>query len=230
MATSGQLGFTLDVQEIIEDAAERAGITKQKLNADHARTARRQMNLILTHWGNRNIRPWTLEQRSFTTVQSTVEYELDDDVIDAVDFTLARDNYEIPMLRIAREDYQDLPDKTIEGRPDRFFVHKPRVAPVVFLYQAPENDTDVVNYWAILRLETVVGSQENADIPDRWLEPFTADLAYRLYVRRPFEDRDTDEAKRLKAEALFTFNEARMEDSERADLQVVPYYDGYYGR
>ena len=117
MATSGTTTFDLDANEIMEEAFERAGVDKQKLNADHARSARRSMNLILQDWANENIRPWAMEEATITTVAGVAETLLSADTIDVIDVTLKRDNYEIPMTRLSRSDYQALRRSPSRGAP-----------------------------------------------------------------------------------------------------------------
>ena len=222
MATSGTTTFDLDANEIMEEAFERAGVDKQKLNADHARSARRSMNLILQDWANENIRPWAMEEATITTVAGVAETLLSADTIDVIDVTLKRDNYEIPMTRLSRSDYQALPEKSIQGRPDRYFLHKDRVQPKLFIYQTPENSTDTVEFWRIRRLHDVTAAVQNVDVPARWLEPFIRELAYRLYEKRPAEEQDENKLNRLERRAMDGFNTAREEDRDRAPLQIVP--------
>ena len=222
MATSGQTAFDLDVNEIMEEAFERAGVDKQKLNADHTRSARRSMNMILQKWGNVGVRPWAIEQDSYIVTQGCADELLPQDTIDIIDLTLKRVDYEIPMTRLSRSDYQALPDKTIQGRPDRYWVHKDRVEVTNFIYQTPENSTDEVIYWKIRRLHDITKPTETVDVPARWLEPFTAELAYRLYQKRPVELRNAQVLADLKTDARDCFLLAREEDRDRADVRVVP--------
>lgn len=237
MATSGQTIWTLDVTEIMEEAFERAGVDKLILNADHMRSSRRSMNFILKTWANVNVRPWAIERTSFLTTAGVEEEYLQQDTIDILDATLKRDDYEIPMTRLSRSDYQAIPDKAVQGRPDRFYLHKDIDQPSLFLYQTPDNSTDEMIYWRIRRLHDVTGATENVDVPARWLDAFTAALAYRLCAKRPepiesAARMQAREAKlgRLKAEARELFDVAAEEDRDRAPLQVVPDMTSYTAR
>ena len=228
MATSGLTNFTLDITEIVEEAYERAGVDKQRLTADHTRSARRSMNLILQVWGNKNVRPWSLELCEFTTTQGVADEVLPDNIIDVLDAVLRRSDYEVPMKRISRTDYHLIPDKTIQGLPNRYFLHKDDFAPVFYMYNAPANSTDIVSYWAIRRLHDVTNATQNVDVPDRWLDPFCAELAYRLYCKRPRRERTLEEKATLKADARDAFDTALEEDRDRTPLSVQPDY-GTYG-
>ncbi len=60
MSTSGTVAFNLDLNNLIEEAFERAG-TELRTGYD-MRTARRSLNLLTIEWANRGINLWTIEQ------------------------------------------------------------------------------------------------------------------------------------------------------------------------
>ena len=60
MSTSGTTAFNLDLNNLIEEAFERAG-TELRTGYD-MRTARRSLNLLTIEWANRGINLWTIEQ------------------------------------------------------------------------------------------------------------------------------------------------------------------------
>ncbi len=220
VSVAGGTNWNLEVVEIMEEAYERAGVDKLLLNADHSRSARRSMNLILKSWANASVRPWALERTSFLTTAGIEEEYLQEDTIDILDVTLKRENYEIPMTRLSRGDYANLPDKAIQGRPDRYYLHKDIDQPSMFIYQTPINATDEVIFWRVRRLIDVTSPSDNVDAPVRWVDPFIAELAYRLYEKRP----EVDERKllRLELRAEKLFDLAAEEDRDRAPLQIVP--------
>lgn len=222
MATSGVTGFSLDVAELIDEAWERAGFDKQKVTADHLQSARRSVNLALQSWSNVQERPWSVEQDSFITADGYADEKLPVDTIDILEATLKRDDYEIPMIRISRSEYHALPDKTIEGRPDRFFLHRDRSGPVIYLYQTPENSTDEVIYWRIRELETVTAYNDTPDILNRWQDALCAETARRVHAKLPRELRDVTWQTYLDNEAVKAFDLALVEDRDRAPLIVVP--------
>jgi len=54
MATSGTTSFDLEIDEIIEEAYERAGVGGSR-SGYHLKGARRSLNILLSEWGNRGI-------------------------------------------------------------------------------------------------------------------------------------------------------------------------------
>ena len=58
--TSGASSFDLDLNELVEEAFERAG--RELRTGYDLRTARRSLNIMFADWANRGINMWTIEQ------------------------------------------------------------------------------------------------------------------------------------------------------------------------
>ncbi len=83
MALSGTTSWTLQVDEIIDEALERIGGNPQTGNEQ--KSARRSLNLICKDWINRGILLWAVEEKSQTLTDGTSSYTLDTDTIDILD-------------------------------------------------------------------------------------------------------------------------------------------------
>jgi len=70
MATSGTVAFRPNVEEIIAESFERCGIDPQTRTGDHARSARRSINLLFSEFANRGINYWTVTQNTLTLVNA----------------------------------------------------------------------------------------------------------------------------------------------------------------
>ena len=57
--TSGVSSFNLDLNELVEEAFERAG--RELRTGYDLRTARRSLNIMFADWANRGINMWTIE-------------------------------------------------------------------------------------------------------------------------------------------------------------------------
>ena len=66
MTTSGLTTFNLDLNDMVEEAFERAG-SELRTGYD-LRTARRSLNLLFADWANRGVNMWTFEQNTITLV------------------------------------------------------------------------------------------------------------------------------------------------------------------
>ena len=86
MTTSGVASFNLDLNEIVEEAFERAG-SELRTGYD-LRTARRSLNLLFADWANRGINMWTFEQDVITLATGQPTYALPDDTVDLLDHVI----------------------------------------------------------------------------------------------------------------------------------------------
>ena len=80
MSTSGTTAFNLDLNNLIEEAFERAG-TELRTGYD-MRTARRSLNLLTIEWANRGINLWTIEQGQILLTTGQGLYSMPVDTID----------------------------------------------------------------------------------------------------------------------------------------------------
>jgi hypothetical protein len=163
MTTSSSKNFELDVAEYIEEAFERCGLELR--TAYDLKTAKRSLNLLLAEWANRGLNQWTISQTSIALTQGTSSYSLDATnptaVIDVLDAFIRRTTNGTPsdlqMNQISRSEYAAVPDKTAQGRPSQYFVDK-QITPKIYLYNAPENSTDVLYVNRIMRMDDVDAS------------------------------------------------------------------------
>jgi len=128
MTTSGVANFTLDLNEIVEEAFERAG-SELRTGYD-LKTARRSLNLLFADWANRGVNMWTFEQNTITLVAGQPTYALPDDTVDLLDHVI-RTNANSPssqadltITRISMPTYATIPNKLTQGRPIQVWVQR----------------------------------------------------------------------------------------------------------
>ena len=214
MTTSGSRDFNLDVAEAIEEAYERIGL-EMRTGYD-AKTARRSMNLMFAEWANRGLNLWTVTEDTLTVTQGVSEYTLGTDVVDILDMALRRDGVDLEMERISRSDYLDFPNKTDQGRPSQFYFDR-QIAPVINLWQTPENSTDQLVYYFERRIEDVDTLTNTTGIPFRFYPCMVAGLAYYLAVKRAPE-----RVQMMKTIYEEEFQRAANEDEGRVPLMLRP--------
>jgi hypothetical protein len=214
MTTSGSRDFNLDVAEAIEEAYERIGL-EMRTGYD-AKTARRSMNLMFAEWANRGLNLWTVTEDTLTVTQGVSEYTLGTDVVDILDMALRRDGVDLEMERISRSDYLDFPNKTDQGRPSQFYFDR-QIAPVINLWQTPENSTDQLVYYYVRRIEDVDTLTNTTGIPFRFYPCMVAGLAYYLAVKRAPE-----RVQMMKTIYEEEFQRAANEDEGRVPLMLRP--------
>lgn len=103
-------------------------------------------------------------------------------VLNVREFVVANMPSEIPMARINRDDYVNLPDKTFQGRPVQYWLDQQRDVPVIRLWPAAQ-DTFTFAQLVMTRkryLMDVGTLTQTLDIPQRWYEAIVAELARRV--------------------------------------------------
>lgn len=214
MATSGSKNFNIDVSDAIEEAYERCGVEVK--TGYGLKTARRSLNLLLAEWANRGINLFTVEQVVTTVTQGTANYTLGADTIDILEMVLRRDDYDYSMDRIGRGEYLNQPDKDNQGRPSQFYVDR-QINPVVYLWQTPDNSTDQIVYYRLVRMDDADEFTNDLDMPFRFYPCLVAGLAYYLSMKV-----NPERIALLKGIYDEEFARAAAEDRDRASLRLVP--------
>ena len=214
MATSGSKNFNIDVSDAIEEAYERCGVEVK--TGYGLKTARRSLNLLLAEWANRGINLFTIEQVTTTLTQGTANYTLGADTIDILEMVVRRSGTDFSMDRIGRGEYLNLPNKTDQGRPSQFFVDR-QVNPIVYLWQTPENSTDQIVYYRLVRMDDADTFTNDLDMPFRFFPCLVAGLAYYLSMKV-----NPERIPLLKGIYDEEFVRAAAEDRDRTSLRLVP--------
>ena len=128
MTTSGTASFNLDLNEMVEEAFERAG--SQLRTGYDLRTARRSLNLLFADWANRGVNMWTFEQNTITLTQGQPTYALPDDTVDLLDHVIRtnanqiNNQADLTITRISVSTYATIPNTLIQGRPIQVWVQR----------------------------------------------------------------------------------------------------------
>ena len=119
MVTSSTATFDLDLNEIVEEAFERAG--SELRSGYDLKTARRSLNLLFAEWANRGINLWTVESGSQLLTSGTASYDLPVDTVDLIEQVIrtgsGTSQTDIPISRISVSNYAAIPNKTSTGKP-----------------------------------------------------------------------------------------------------------------
>ena len=219
MATSGSANFELDVVEYIEEAFERCGL---EVRAGYdMKSAKRSLNLLLADWANRGLNQWTIKQRTLALVAGTGNYTVGTDVIDVLSVVVQRDNTDYSLLRLSRDGFLTIPNKTTQGRVNQFFLDR-QVSPNLKLWPVPINSTDVVYYDALTCMDDADVYTNTMDMPFRFYPCLAAGLAYYLALKRA-----PDRVQMLKTVYEEEFERAAVEDRDRSSFNVAPQFYSY---
>lgn len=215
MTTSGTKTFELDVTEYIEEAFERCGLEAR--TGYDIRTAKRSLNLMLADWANRGLNRWTIQQTQVTVTEGTRDYTLGADTIDILSVVVRRDGTDYSIDRISRDDYLSIPDKDMQARVSQFYVDR-QINPVLKVWPAPDNSTDVLIYDRLVRMDDASSPTNTLQIPFRFYPALAAGLAYYMSIKRA-----PQKTQLLKAVYEEEMDRAVTEDRDRASYQVQPF-------
>lgn len=186
MTATGTFIFNPQLAEQIDEGFERCGIDPADLNARHIRSAIRSANLVLADWQNFGYKQFTLVKiTEVLTSVGQVSFTLPTGGFDIFHATLKRDGRESEMYAISRTDYNALHDKTLTGRPDRYFVDKSTYvgdtpASTVFLWQAAERTTDTLEIWYIRKHDDAGNMSNTINLSPNYQEAFACAMAFSL--------------------------------------------------
>jgi len=189
MATSGTTTFDLSIEEIIQEAYERCGMSTT--SGHSLRSARTSLNLLFAEWANRGIHLWKVALHENALVSGQAEYSVSagvSDVLEAFISTTAAgantvSTQDVALTKIDRSAYSALPNKLALGQPSQYYVDR-QDTPKIYLYQAPNLITyTVLKYYVIKRIEDAGAYSNDADVVFRFLPCMVAGLAYYLAMK-----------------------------------------------
>ena len=218
MATSGTYSFSMDIDEVIQEAMEMIG--GEATLGEEPRSARRSINLLLQDWQNRGIQLWTIGTTAVTVTTSVTAYTLGTENIDVLEAVVNRSGIDLQLERISMEEYMKVPRKGQTGRPTQFAVRRGRDSATVYLWPVPENSTDIIKFEVVKYIQDVSRSSQTADVSRRFLPCLTAGTAYFMSMKRPGVD--AGRIQMLKQEYEERLLRAQEEDKERASIYMRP--------
>ena len=83
MASSGTTAFNLNIDEVIDEAYERCGLSTA--SGYDLKRARRNLNILFSEWGNRGLHLWKVKNKSQELTAGTSEYTTPSDCSDVLE-------------------------------------------------------------------------------------------------------------------------------------------------
>lgn len=225
MTTSGTYLFNPDLAAIVDEALERCRIDPAGITSRHIMAARRSMRFMLSDWATDDYHDFRIVREQFTMVASQatyvagVDFDITDTrLIDVIDMVLQRSGVDTPVEFMTRSDYLNIPEKDIEGRPDRVFIDKQRDNLEFIFWTTPENSTDIIFYDAVRKFEDSDTAADTADIPFYMYDAFAAGLASRMAEK--YSPPELEEKLFIKAGQAF--RKGTNASRERGPVRIVP--------
>lgn len=115
-----------------------------------------------------------VDEQTQTLTVSDLDYTPASGTIAILEGVIRRDGIDTPVHRITREQYHLIPDKDSEGLPTQVWYN--RANNTYYLFQAPENSTDVFRYMRLRRIQDAGTGQQTPDLPVWWWEALASGL------------------------------------------------------
>lgn len=240
MSTSGSNDFTLVNNEIVEQAFGKLGVGSEgeaitdKMYADGTKA----LNLLVKTWSARE-HLWKRKQGSLALVAGQAAYVLPNKPMRVLSIRrkVTLSGYEVPLTGWSRQEYYDQPNKTsTTSTPVNFYYDPQRTSGTLYVWPAPSTEvapTMTLEYDYLARLDDMLASNDEADVPSEWLEALVYNLAVRLMPQYPVNDGNLSGLVLQTAKQLF--DDLDGWDNEDTPIYLQPDYSaqggyGYYGR
>lgn len=179
MATTG----TLTIRETVTQAARKAGILAfgESLATEDAQAMLEELNLMLKSWQNKGYNLWDKTSGSLA-LTTAASYTLSPArPLRILSARFKRNGTEMPMCRMMREEYDNLPRKDTTGTPTQFYYDRQREAALLYVWPVLATASgETIEYTYEREAEDVTDLNETLDVPGEWFEAVIYNLAARL--------------------------------------------------
>lgn len=130
---------------------------------------------------------------------------------------------EIPLARISRDDYTNLPNKSFQSnRPLQYWFDRQVQQPIMHLWPVPNNSAEVyqIVLWRQRYIMDVGTMTEEIEVPQRWYDAIVAMLAAKLAME--YIEVDAQMIPMLDAKAKEALYFAQQEERDNSPMMILP--------
>lgn len=228
--TSGTFNFSPTGGEFILNAFDRIQIRPTEIEQTQMQRAIMELNLALVRFNTmpgQNL--WTIDLQTITLVNGQATYTVPPEtrmILSAFIRYQTSPTLDRYMFPISRDEYAAISTKSTPGFPSQYWFDR-LIAPTVTFYLVPDGALPYVfNYYRARQIQdATIANGQNLELPTRFFDAITADLAHRLSRIYKPEMEQMRKADRDEAWAI-----AAGEDVEWVPMYVTPMLGGYYRR
>lgn len=135
---------------------------------------------------------------------------------------------EIPLARLNRDDYTNLPNKSFQSnRPLQYWLDRQSLSPVMNLWPVPNAAATVMQVvvWAHRHIMDVGTMTQELEVPQRWYEAIVSMLAAKLAME--YVEVDQGIVPMLDAKAGAALYQAQQEERDNSPLNIAPNVSAY---
>ena len=217
--TSGVSEFNPQIDDIIEEAFERTGVSGTRTGYQ-LRSARRSLNIMFQEWANRGVHLWKIKLAKIPLVEGQAEYNFASDSenfpqdLDTVLEAYYRNNSDatapadISLTKIDRSQYSATPNKLAKGTPSQYYVER-KLNPSIFLYTTPSSSVSSTTtpsnfqfcFYYLAKIQDAGSYNYTSDVVNRFYPCMMSGLAY--YLSQKYSpDRSQELERRYESELL----------------------------
>jgi hypothetical protein len=141
---------------------------------------------------------------------------------------LANTPTEIPLARMNRDDYTNLPNKAFQSnRPLQFWFDRQVNNPIMHMWPVPNLAATVcqIVVWRQRYIMDVGTMTQDVEVPQRWLEAIVAGLAAKMALE--LTEVDVNLIPILDQKAAISLNIAQMEERDNSPMMIAPNISPY---
>ena len=141
---------------------------------------------------------------------------------------LANTPTEIPLARMNRDDYTNLPNKAFQNnRPLQFWFDRQVNNPIMHMWPVPNAAATVcqIVVWRQRYIMDVGTMTQDVEVPQRWLEAIVAGLAAKMALE--LVEVDVNLIPILDQKAAISLNIAQMEERDNSPMMIAPNISPY---
>ena len=215
---------TKTVRDMVTHALRKAQITAydETPTAEDADAALEDLNLMLKGWQLEPGLLWLVSSQSLA-LTTAASYDLSPvRPLRILSARLKRNGIEIPMVRLTRDEYDELPRKDTTGLPTQFYYDRQREAAKFYVWPVlatAAGETVQITYER--EFEDVTDLDDTLDVPGEWWEATLYNLAARLAESYMM----TGAYQMLTPRAVQTLDMALAQEREGSVFFAGPYAD-----
>ncbi len=143
-------------------------------------------------------------------------------VLNVIELEFQHTPNEIPMYKLNRNDYANLPDKVSTGRPTQFWYDKTRTQPEIELWPSPgaEFTFGQITGFVQRQMQDVGAMTDELEVPDRWYLAIVCNLAAQL--GREIKEVDEVIIPRLDLDAKTYIDDAWTGETDESEVYLRP--------
>jgi hypothetical protein len=170
------------VRDLIESAFRKIGVVAvdEAMQADQAEQGLRALNRMVKAWQNKGYNLWSVASQSVTLTTAAVHTLNPVRPLDILSCRFKRSGVEMPMVRMTRNEYDNLPVKAAQGTPTQFYYDRQREAARLYVWPvlaAAAGETLEITY---TREFEDMALTDAPDLPGEWYDAAVYGLAARL--------------------------------------------------